>query len=155
MHKRNKLTPPGVKTTQWKYYVLATLAGALLYSLIFYTNNLDAAIDSLYEYTYPPHQELRPGAVMPGFRTVVEDALDVYPILAFSMLGFVITNYSYFYQESKSIYTMRRLKSSWELHLRCWALPVIGAGIFMAAQGIVTLICYIVYIRSVPEGVLL
>lgn len=155
MSKLERLVPPGSKAGEWKGFVLVTLIGALLYTLVFYTQNLTGAIVGLYEYTNPPHQKLRSGAVMPAFWTLMDGPLDPYPIFAVSMLGFVIANYSYFYQESKSIYTMRRVKSPWELHRRCWTLPVIGAAIFIAAQWIVTLICYIVYIRSVPEGVLL
>jgi len=48
-------------------------------------------------------------------------------LFAVACVAFVIANYLYFFQESKSIYTMRRLRSAWELHLRCWTLPVLGA----------------------------
>lgn len=155
MGKKNRLNPPGMRIGEWKYFVILTLAGGLIYTILFFVQNLDIAIDGLYEYSYPLRQKLLPGAVMPDFWSLMEDPLDPYPIFAFSMLGFLITNYGYFYQESKSIYTMRRVKSPWELHLRCWALPVIGAVIFIAAQWLITLVCYIIYIRSVPEGVLL
>lgn len=155
MRKFEKLIPPGAGTGEIKTFTILALTGAAILSLLLFVHELDLAVDLLYEDTYPPHTQFRPGAVMPGFWVVMGKKLLTFPICALCTLGFVIANYSYFFSESKSIYTMGRIPSRWELHIRCWALPVLSVVAILAAQWLLTLLCYIIYIRSVPEGVLL
>ena len=51
----------------------------------------------------------------------------LYPIFAVCMLAFAVGNYLEFCRPCKSIYTMARIRSGLELHIRCWALPLVGA----------------------------
>lgn len=152
MSKLERFAPPGMRVNSWIYFLAVTLVGSALYTLVFFVGDLEQAMNLLYEYSNPPRLKLVDGAVMPPFLSLMDGALDPYPIFAFSMLGFVISNYACFYQESKSIYTMRRIRSPWELHWRSWTLPVIGAVCYFAAMGLMTIICYIIYILCVPEG---
>lgn len=152
MSKLERLAPPGTRINAWVKFLAVTLVGSVLYTLVFFVRDLEHAIDMLYEYSNPLHLKLVDEAVMPPFLSMMDGALDPYTIFAFSMMGFVISNYACFHQESKSIYTMRRIRSPWELHWRSWTLPVIGAVFYFAAMGLMTLACYIIYVLCVPEG---
>ena len=56
-----------------------------------------------------------------------------------------------YFQDSKSIYTMRRLPSVWELHRRCLTLPVCGMVIGLGTAFVLILLYYNVYIGLTPE----
>lgn len=155
MLKTERIIPPGGRTSELKGFTILAILAAVIISGLPFANELELAVDSLYEDTYPYHIQLKDGAVMPPFWEIMGDKCAIYPICALFMLGFVIANYSYFHSESKSIYTMRRIPNRWELHFRCWAMPVLGALCILAVQWLFTLLCYIIYIRSIPEGVLL
>lgn len=155
MRRIEKLIPPGGRTSELTGFTVLAILLAVIVSGLLFANELELAVDALYEDTYPVHTQLRDGAVMPPFWEIMRGKCMTFPICALCMLGFVIANYSYFYSESKSIYTMRRIPNRWELHYRCWAMPMLGALSFLAVQWLFTLLCYIIYIRSIPEGVLL
>ena len=61
-------------------------------------------------------------------------------------------NYRYFWQGSKSIYVMRRLKSRWEMHKRCWTLPLIGAAVMLLTAVVVYWLYCGIYFWCAPEG---
>lgn len=155
MRRIEKLIPPGGRTSELTGFTVLAILLAVIVSGLLFANELELAVDALYKDTYPAHIELRPGAVMPPFWEIMGDKCVIFHICALCMLGFVIANYSYFYSESKSIYTMRRIPNRWELHYRCWAMPMLGALCILVVQWLFTLLCYIIYIRSIPEGVLL
>lgn len=155
MRKYEKLIPPGGRTSELRSFTILAIFAALAVSGFSFLNALELVVDALYEDTYPVHTQLRDGAVMLPFWEIMRGKCMTFPICALCMLGFVIANYSYFYSESKSIYTMRRIPNRWELHYRCWAMPMLGALSILAVQWLFTLLCYIIYIRSIPEGVLL
>ena len=89
---------------------------------------------------------------MPPF----EEMLFQYGFKTFAVasFAFVIANYLYFFQESKSIYTMRRLHSGWELHLRCWMLPALGALLLLLCSALLTGLYALHYFTVTPPELL-
>ena len=76
-----------------------------------------------------------------------------FPIFAASMVAFVVLNYLYFFEGSKSIYTMARLRSPWQLHIRCWTLPLCSAAIMLAGRVILTVVYFLIFILATPKSV--
>lgn len=92
-----------------------------------------------------------PGAVMPDFADILGEALLGFKVVAALMIAAAVMHYAYHFHESKSIYTMRRLPSVWELHRRCLTLPVCGIVISLATAFVVLLILYAVYMGLTPK----
>lgn len=67
-----------------------------------------------------------------------------FSLLALGLLAFVPMHYSYYFRESKSIYTMRRLGRPLELHIRAWFLPLrlSISTLILRAIVIAALFCY-------------
>ena len=65
---------------------------------------------------------------------------------------FAATHYFYHYQETKSIYTMKRLpKKPLELHKRCLAAPLAGMAATVLLFFLTLAVLYVHYILIVPE----
>ena len=70
--------------------------------------------------------------VVPPFRELLHPwMLHAFGYLALLCLLFVPRNYSYFRIGSKSFYIMRRVRNPWELHIRCWAVPLLGVAVVL------------------------
>ena len=66
----------------------------------------------------------------------------------------VVYFYFYHYQDSRSIYTMKRLPDRWELWRRCLTLPfwtVIISGVLVL---LLTGVYYLIYLKCTPAGCL-
>ncbi len=94
---------------------------------------------------------LRDGAIMENFRKLLGSSLLGFAILAVVMLALVIYHYAYHRQGSKSIYLMRRLPKRFELHRRCWTLPIVSVLICAAAAFILLCIYYWIYMAITPD----
>lgn len=147
----NKLTkhierfaPPGSNYQQILYYLLLTALFSSFYSLGYFTQYADHYYDIFDRITgvLKSYQNMPP----------LEDLLylDGFYICAAAAIAFVVSNYLYFYQGSKSIYTMHRLRSSWELHLRCWALPVLSAVILLILAFLLYCLYALHYFQATP-----
>lgn len=66
----------------------------------------------------------------------------------------VVRFYLSHFRESMSIYTMRRLPDRWELHRRCWTVPVITAVSLCMMTVALAGIYYLMYLGLTPEGCL-
>lgn len=71
-------------------------------------------------------ERLVPGAVMQPFYEILGNTLSIFGIAALCMLPLALWHYYYHYQDSRSIYLMRRLPKRGELWRRCLALPLLG-----------------------------
>ena len=69
-------------------------------------------------------------------------------------LAFGLYHYAFHHQGSKSIYLMRRLPNGFELHRRCWTVPVAAALIIAAAMVLTFLFYFAIYLLATPEGCL-
>ncbi|MCF0137472.1 MAG: hypothetical protein HUJ66_03805 [Oscillospiraceae bacterium] len=141
-HKLTKLIPPGANLRSELKEVCAALCIQAALSLGFLFRYYDA-VDSLYIYSF-------------GMRMLITDAVieNVGNLLEHCLIGFWVVvgfcviltaaHYMSFYRETKSIYLMKRLPETIELHKRCLTLPVLGilAGIILS----VLLVCIYVLI---------
>ena len=94
----------------------------------------------------------RPFVKMPPFEEILSQY--GFRIFAVACIALVVANYLYFFQESKSIYTMRRLRSPWELHLRCWTLPARGALLLLLCSALLTGLYALHYFTVTPPELL-
>ena len=96
-----------------------------------------------------------PGAMMTNFTEIIGEAFFGFKVVAALMIATAVIHYLYHFQESKSIYTMRRLPSVWELHRRCLTLPICGIVISMVTAFLILLICYGFYVGLTPKECML
>lgn len=73
--------------------------------------------------------------------------------LAYLAIG-VFSNYRSHYMDSRSIYTMRRLPNRWELHRRCWTVPILAALAGAVLMGLLAGLYYWMYLALTPDGCL-
>ena len=128
------------------------LGASLIYSGIFLVRFADAC-GELYEYQ-GMEQVLIEGARMERFRVLLGNGLAGFAITALVMLLFSIYHYLYHFQDSKSIYLMRRLPRRWELHRRCLTLPVAAAVLSLAAAMVMQGFYFGIYLVFTPKGCL-
>ena len=106
-------------------------------------------------YTYRGSKKvLIEGMMMPDFIDLVEHAFLGFFIAMLLALAFAFYHYAFHYQGSKSIYLMRRLPNRFELHRRCWTVPVAAALIIAAAMVLTFLFYFAIYLLATPEGCL-
>jgi len=130
------------------------ILGGLIPSAIFACFRYWAGLDVYQRQLYQGSgivRKLRPGAVMtPFYQTLDSAPLMGYAIVALLMLPLAGWHYLYHYQDSRSIYLMRRLPDRRELWRRCLTLPLLG----LAACGVLSAIhvpaAYAIYIHSTP-----
>ena len=84
------------------------------------------------------------------FKTILGPALNGFYMLALVMLLFSLWNWMYFYQESRSIYLMKRIRRK-ELFIRIWTLPVLTSLAVLGLAGIIFLIYRGIYYGLTPE----
>ena len=130
-----RLAPPGSNYMQQIHFLIGTVLFSLCCSLGYFMQ-YSLAYYNLFDRATG---ERISDELMPFFEELL--CLDAFTFCSVSWIVFVIANYMYFYQDSKSIYTMHRLRSPLELHLRCWALPVLG----VVTLGICCLLCRFLY----------
>ena len=149
MHKLERLAPPGYPIGRERSIFLLGAALAFLYSLFFFSS-FNNALDALYQHV-GRKRILIPGATMPDFKVLLGSFLSGFYVLAGLSVLLAALHYSYFYQESKSIYLMKRLSNPWELHLRCWTLPILGALCSLLLAFLVLLLYFAIYMIATPE----
>lgn len=71
-----------------------------------------------------------------------------------AMLVQVGRHYAWHTRGSMSIYLMKRLPDRWELHRRCWTVPVLAALMELVLFAVMTGLCWLLYRFATPEGCL-
>lgn len=89
-------------------------------------------------------------AKMPNFEFLTKDLFEVFGIVLLFCALVVVYHYYYHYQGSKMMYLMRRLPNKWEVHIRCFALPVLASVISIAYMLILRLLFYAIYYWCTP-----
>ena len=154
MRKRlDRLVPVGMSGKTELGWLCAGLVLALLLSLSFLAH-FGRAVNALY-IQHGAARILDSTAVMEPFSELVDGCFTGFGVLALLMLPLAALHYSRHYSGiSRSIYTMRRLPSRWELHRRCLTLPALT----VLACGVITLaligLYYIIYTTKTPEACL-
>ena len=88
---------------------------------------------------------------MPDFVEIFDRSYWGFLVVILIALATIGMHYIYHYQESKSIYTMRRLPSRWELHRRCLTLPVVAIVVYLIMAFAILLILYTAYMKITPD----
>lgn len=147
-----RLVPPGIdprKELKWMF-------GGWMLSF-FYSMGLVLRYEQEYRWlftTIDKRRVLQQGVLMPDFADLLGSHLYGFLIVALCMLAVVIYHYVYHRQGSRSIYLMRRLPDSMELHRRCWALPVLCALASILLAFVMLLIYYAIYMLATPDACL-
>ena len=148
MKKLKKYAPPGYNIDFDIRFSLWGLFIAFLYSLTFIYKYLGARSNLFYG------DEIKlivPGAIMPGFLSIMGKSMWGFMILAVVMLEFVFMHYLYFRQGSMSIYLMKRLPDGKFIHRCCWTLPLLGIVLCVVTAAIVLALYYLIYVGCTPD----
>ena len=124
--------------------------GATLFSLINFVPRFSDQLDKLYRRN-GANRTLIPGAIMPDFVEIFDRSLWGFLVMIVAAFAFIGVHYAYHHQESKCIYTMRRLPSRWELHRRCLTLPLLAVVAYLILAFVILLIFYAVYMNITPD----
>lgn len=153
--KIKKLAPVGfsVKTELVLFalsYIFATAYSILLFCDRFF-NLGNYMLTRHYEKNNSP--KIYPeGTLAANFNKFIDDIFLLFLVSAMLMCVFCILHITYHYQNSKSIYLMKRLPKKSEYYVRCLTLPL--TGIILCAVTVVLLvnIFYLIYITQIrPE----
>jgi len=145
-----KLSPPGMEPEPWLRFTAASLFGCGLFSFFGFLMQMLATREGLFDRVTG---ELTGNLYGWDFLKVLGKLNQPFFFFAAAMAAFVVLNYLYFFEGSKSIYTMARLKSPWELHIRCWALPLLGAGALLLCRAGMTVLLFLIFLLATPKGV--
>lgn len=148
----SRYAPVGMKLHMEKTIWGLCLIASWIYSGLFLVRFADAC-GELYEYN-GVKQVLMEGARMERFGTLLGNGLNGFAITAMVMMLFSIYHYLYHFQDSKSIYLMRRLPNRWELSRRCLTLPVAAAVLSLAAAVLLLGFYFGIYLVFTPKGCL-
>ena len=124
--------------------------------LSFLSRYFDAR-EALYAYTQHPNgtllRELVPTRTIAPFHSLLQGwPLTGMWIFCLLMVFQVWRYYASFSTGTMSIYTMRRLPDKWELHRRCWTLPILSAAAEVLLFAALTLLCWLLYRFATPAG---
>ena len=142
--------PLGFRVQEEAKGFLGGCFGATAFSLITFIAKFSDALDRLY-YKNGENRTLIPGAIMPDFTEILDRSLWGFLVAIIAALALIGVHYACHYQDSKSIYTMRRLPNRWELHRRCLTLPLLAAAVYLILAFVILLIFYAVYMNLTPD----
>ena len=145
-----KYAPPGMQIRQGITAFFIGYAGVIFISMGFFFN-LSQASSSLYE-VVGGERILIPGRMMDDFVDVLDNLLAGFVLIGLVLIEGIIYQYLYFNgRGSKSLYVMKRLPNRWELHKRCWSLPLAGMILCGITAFVLLLIYFGVYMAVTPS----
>lgn len=151
MSRLDKFAPPGADVKPMKYYMIFVGVIWFFMDMIVFFVFLAESTQQLYE---PFTRELMENAQMIEYGAAWDQqSMRLSWIYALSVFGFLIGHYQYFHWTSQSIYTMARVRSPWELHIRCWTLPLLWTVALVAGRMILRVILFGIYVLATPAGV--
>lgn len=140
----DRLVPPGMNGRREAGQLAAGLAAGLVW------NAAAFLVPFLQEYERLTWVR----AAFEPFDRHLRRALIPFALLAGWMVALALVHLLSHYQESRSIYLMRRLPDRWELHRRCLFLPLAG----LLAAGILSLALaaayFFLYRWAIPEALI-
>lgn len=148
----NRYVPLGIDGRRVRNGLLLALGLGVLVSFG-YLNRLFDAREELYEWVGRT-SVLRPGAVMPGYPTLLHGSFWGLAAAAVCMAVLAAAFYAFHYQGGRSIYTMRRLPKRWELWRRCLTVPAATALCCLLLAVVLTFLYFEIYLMVTPEGCL-
>lgn len=133
--------------------ILAGILGSAIGLTLPLLVRMENAKNDLYTYR-GTRKVLIEGAVMVDFIDLVEYAFLGFFLAIVLALAFGFYHYAFHHQGSKSIYLMRRLPNGFELHRRCWTVPVAAALIITAVMMAMFLLYFGLYFIITPDACL-
>ena len=141
--------PPGMELKQEKKIFVIGMILSSLFSFLIFGIEFSDCLEKLY-WKNGAERTVIPGAMMTNFVELFGEAFIGFKVVFALMIAAAVMHYTYHFLESKSIYTMRRLPSVWELHRRCLTLPVGGMIISKGTAFLIVWICYGFYVGLTP-----
>lgn len=142
--------PPGMELEQGKKIFVIGMVLSTIFSFLIFGIEFSDCLEKLY-WKNGAERCVIPGAVMPYFTVIIGSSFIGFDIVFALMIAVAVMHYTYHSWGSKSIYTMRRLPSRWELHRRCLTLPICGMVISKVTAFVIVMICYGFYIGLTPK----
>lgn len=144
-----KYAPLGINVATEVGVYIAGVVIATLQSTMFFVNYGNATADL---YTYRLNKQvLIEGAIIKEFQYLLENVFLFSTLVCIATLLVTIFHYMYHYEGSKMMYLMKRLPDKWEVHRRCWTLPVAGAVLMVVWMQVLKMFYYAVYILCTPS----
>lgn len=144
-----KYAPLGIgveKHIKGFFALVGCATGCTMFFFLQYAN----ALEQLYTYR-AGKKVLIEGAMILSFEQITEGLFLMGYLESVAILLMSIYYYLYHHQGSKMMYLMKRLPDKWEVHRRCWTLPIAGAVLMAAWMMILKMIYYAIYILYTPS----
>jgi len=145
-----RFCPPGYVWQQERRVLCILWVGSLLFSFI-YPVRLVNAYTGLFSYTDEGIRYIPEGVLMDSFGVIVEGCLYGFLITACLPVLFVLYRYFHFYQGSKSIYLMRRLREKSLRWKNCLIVPVLESLISLLIGFLLCLLYMGLYLLVTPK----
>lgn len=150
VEKLDRFAPPGMGIRGLRNWTIGFLILSTVFSMGFLLEYFQEFNALKRQMEYPVYA----GMTMTPFRDLI-----VYPMILFRFapvvpLLSIPSFYLYYYQETKSVYLMKRLESPWEMHCRCLILPFAGMFLAVLAGAVVYGLYYLLYLCCTPEHLL-
>ena len=142
--------PPGMELKEEKTLFTVGMSLSMIFSAFYFGSRYSNALSELY-WRNGTIRTLKDGAIMIDFVEILGEGLLGFLIVSALMIAAAVMHYVYHFYESKSIYTMRRLPSRWELHRRCLTLPAVGLVIIAITAMIFLGASYAIYMNMTPD----
>lgn len=149
----SRYAPAGFPVRQEIRIFFTSLGISVFYSFGFLIRYLKARA-GLFDTTFTGQKVLLPGVKMPPMTSLIHDAFAGFILIGILALCGIIYHYLFHKQGSKSIYLMRRLPNSMELHKRCFTLPLLGMVISILTVLLLFLLYYGIYYIFTPGACL-
>lgn len=153
--KHQELVPVGINAFLIKKALLGGYVFSVITSVIIFLSKFFYALGELYYYDRYGERKLYEDIFMKDFSEIRKNAFDVFVLFAVCLAVLALYNFLYHYQESKSIYTMKRLKTKSELYKRCLAFPLLFIFLSILTVTVLNFLYLLLYIFTVPEECIL
>lgn len=145
--------PPGIDITKEKMGWIFCMVASTCWCMNFLLRYWDY-YTRLYEMS-GGRKVLIANAKMPNFEYLTKDLFEVFGLVILFCVLTVVYHYYYHYQGSKMMYLMRRLPNRWEVHVRCFTLPVIASVISIVYMVVLRMLFYSIYLFCTPAQCLI
>ena len=145
--------PPGIELKQaYGVFIIGNVCSAVISVFAFL---IQYARERSELFTYIGYERtLIEGAIITPFHNLISIYFAGFIFVAIFMLGYIAYHYAYYRQGSMSIYLMKRLPDSSELHRRAWTLPCLAFLATIALAIFTIIFCFIIYFLATPKACL-
>lgn len=152
-HLLEPYVPPGMPIGTLLSSWIFCMAASTCWCMLFIVRYLDYR-GQLFEYRNG-RRVLLENAKMPNFEYLTVNLFEVFGIVLLFCALVVVYHYYYHYQGSRMMYLMRRLPNKWEVHIRCFALPIAAGVITIVYMLVLRMLFYAVYVLCTPSQCLI